>query len=65
VLTSYVVAVAEPRELLRPLARLRPGARPAPTETDVDQLERLARLREQGVLTDEELAAAKSRVLAA
>jgi hypothetical protein len=64
VLTSYVVAVAEPRELLRPLARLRPGARP-PTETDVDQLERLARLREQGVLTDEELAAAKSRVLAA
>jgi hypothetical protein len=30
----------------------------------VDELERLARLREQGILTDEELAAEKARVLA-
>ncbi len=38
---------------------------PAPTAADsrLDQLERLARLREQGVLTDEELAAEKARLV--
>jgi hypothetical protein len=34
-------------------------------DSRLDQLERLARLREQGVLTDEELAAEKARVMAA
>jgi Short C-terminal domain len=71
-------AATEPRELLRPLARLRPGhgsgvATPAPStpatptpstpETSLDQLERLAALHQQGVLSDEELAAAKARIL--
>lgn len=56
-----------PRELFRPLEQLRPSsARPAPAGDDrIAQLERLARLHEQGVLSDEELASAKSRVLAA
>jgi hypothetical protein len=36
-----------------------------PAENRVDQLERLAKLREQGILSDEELAAEKARVLGA
>ncbi|WP_370073001.1 SHOCT domain-containing protein [Streptacidiphilus sp. MAP5-3] len=38
-------------------------ARPGLTEADISSLERLARLHEQGVLSDEELSAAKARVL--
>jgi hypothetical protein len=38
-----------------------PAAAPAPSR--VDELERLAKLRESGVLTDEELAAEKQRIL--
>ena len=57
----------EPRELLRPLGRLWPGGGQRGEATqpgnEIDQLERLARLREQGVLTDDELTAAKSRLL--
>jgi hypothetical protein len=34
-----------------------------PTASLIDQLERLARLREQGVLTPEEFALAKRRIL--
>ncbi|WP_425528071.1 SHOCT domain-containing protein [Yinghuangia seranimata] len=36
---------------------------PPPSERVVDQLERLVRLRDQGVLTDAELAAQKARIL--
>jgi hypothetical protein len=49
-------------------AGLRPppsSAEPVAADSRLDQLERLARLREQGVLTDEELAAEKARVMAA
>ena len=38
---------------------------PPPAESRVDQLERLAKLREQGILSDEELAAEKARILGA
>jgi Short C-terminal domain len=61
-------AETSPGELLP--ARLRPGSRAAPPaatappSSTTDELERLARLRAEGVLTDEELAAAKARVLA-
>jgi hypothetical protein len=58
-------AQIEPRELLRPLGRLRPGRRPAPADTSLEQLERLAALKSQGILSDEEVAAAKERILAA
>jgi hypothetical protein len=61
----------EPHELLRPVLRLWPSrARAAPRAaagyeaTRIDQLERLARLHEQGLLTDEELAIEKARLLA-
>ncbi len=37
---------------------------PPPPPSRLDELERLARLREQGVLTDEELAAEKARIIA-
>jgi Short C-terminal domain len=64
-------AEAEPREMLRPLGRLRPGrgaAKAAPAtstpDTSLDQLERLAALKAQGVLSDEELAAEKAKILA-
>jgi hypothetical protein len=55
----------EPREMLQPLRRLRPGRSKAELETDtsLEQLERLAALKEKGVLTDEEVAAEKSRIL--
>jgi hypothetical protein len=43
-------------------ARTHPNT--APTDDRLDQLERLARLRESGVLTDEELAKEKERMLA-
>ena len=36
---------------------------PAPQEQRLEQLERLARLREQGVLSDDEAAAEKARIL--
>jgi hypothetical protein len=57
-----------PRELLQPLSRLRRRGAPAsPGEVGeagrIGQLERLAHLREQGVLTDEELTAEKAKVL--
>ena len=62
-------AQAEPREMLRPLGRLRPGsAKAAPAastaDTSLDQLERLAALKAQGVLNDEEVAAEKAKILA-
>lgn len=42
-----------------------PPAAAAPAETDpIDRLRELAELRDSGVLTDEEFAAAKSKVLA-
>ncbi|WTW98123.1 SHOCT domain-containing protein [Streptomycetaceae bacterium NBC_01309] len=42
-----------------------PAPQPAPAAGDavVDQLERLARLRDQGVLSDAEFAAQKTRIL--
>ena len=66
-------AETEPREMLRPLGRLRPGSgddKAAPSggtaaAVQVDELERLAALHEKGVLTDEELAAGKARILGA
>jgi hypothetical protein len=57
-------AQTEARELLRPLGRLRGGRAPATqTAGGMDELERAARLHEQGVLSDEELAAVKARLL--
>jgi len=60
-------AETEPREMFRPLGRLRPGTtrRDEAAGTQVDELERLASLHEKGVLTDEELAAGKARILGA
>jgi hypothetical protein len=55
-------ASIQPRELVRAPAALR---RRAPAPSPAEELERLARLREQGILDDEELAAAKARVLQA
>lgn len=40
-----------------------PAAPPAPGEDRVQQLKDLAALKEQGVLTDEEFAAEKARIL--
>ena len=52
--------------MLRPLGRLRPGSRrDEAAGTQVDELERLASLHEKGVLSDEELAAGKARILRA
>jgi hypothetical protein len=55
-----------PAELLRSLAGRRPAARgaAAQAEAQIGRLERLARLHQQGVLDDDELAAAKERVRA-
>ena len=39
------------------------GAAPAPEPTDIEQLEKLAALHDQGVLTEEEFAAAKAKVI--
>ena len=51
-------------ERLREAREQRVGARPpAPGTSRVDQLERLAKLRESGVITSEELAAEKHRIL--
>lgn len=59
-------AETEPREMLRPLGRLRPGAeRDSAGGTQLDELKRLASLHEKGVLTDDELAAGKARILGA
>jgi hypothetical protein len=55
----------QPRELFSPLGRLRPASHAAPAAaapSRIDQLERLATLREQGVLSEEELAAEKARL---
>lgn len=53
-------AAAAPQEQYAP-----PPAPPAaPAEDRVDQLKELAALKEQGVLTDEEFASEKARVLA-
>jgi hypothetical protein len=41
-----------------------PAAAPAAGEDRVEQLKQLAALKEQGVLTDEEFAAEKARILA-
>lgn len=62
-------AEGEPREMLAPLGRLRPKkatpapAAPATATVSVDELERLATLHQQGVLSDDELAAAKAKLL--
>jgi hypothetical protein len=52
----------EPRELLSRLERLRVAGWP-PREGLADQLERFGRLHERGVLTDDEFAAAKTKLL--
>lgn len=41
-----------------------PPPAPAPEHDMVEQLERLAKLKEQGILTDEEFAAQKQKLLA-
>jgi hypothetical protein len=48
-----------PEELYTPAAYA-----PSPEEDMIDQLERLGALKAQGLLTDEEFAAAKSKLLA-
>ena len=40
------------------------AAAPAPAESTVDQLKELAALKQQGILTEEEFAAQKAKVLA-
>lgn len=45
-------------------AALTPGARGPARDPVVDRLERLARLREQGILDEDEAAAQKARILA-
>jgi outer membrane protein OmpA-like peptidoglycan-associated protein len=40
-----------------------PAAAPAPAPDPIAELERLAQLKQQGILTDEEFAAAKAKVL--
>ena len=46
-------------------AQQAPAAAPAaPAGDPVEQLERLAKLKEQGILTDEEFAAEKAKILA-
>jgi hypothetical protein len=52
-----------PGEAFRGLFRRGGEEGPPPAENHVDELERLAHLRDTGVLTDEELAAEKARVL--
>ena len=47
----------------RRVAATAPAPGPPPSDTRLDQLERLAGLRESGVLTDEEVAAEKRRIL--
>jgi hypothetical protein len=47
----------------QPQAYAEPQAAPAPAESRVDKLKELAALKEQGVLTDEEFAAEKARIL--
>jgi hypothetical protein len=44
-------------------ARPQGGAGPAPPPTTIDQLTKLARLKEQGVLTHEEFEAQKQKLL--
>ena len=41
-----------------------PAAAPAPVESTVDQLKDLADLKRQGILTEEEFAAQKAKILA-
>ena len=52
-----------PGEAFRGLFQRRGEGRATPAANHVDELERLARLRDEGMLTDEELAAEKARVL--
>lgn len=47
-----------------PVAAPAPAAPPSSAEERIAQLERLAALHAQGILTDEELAAEKARILA-
>ncbi len=42
-----------------------PAAPAAPQKSTVDELKELAELKQQGILTDEELAAQKAKILAA
>ena len=62
IVREYEAEGAQERQPLS-LPWTREKAAPAP-ETEVDELERLARLRSEGLLTDEEYAAAKGRILA-
>jgi hypothetical protein len=41
------------------------AAPPAPQESTIDQLKELGQLKEQGVLTEEEFAAQKAKILSA
>ena len=51
-------------ELEAQQATAAPPPAPAPEPDMVEQLERLAKLKEQGILTDEEFAAQKQKLLA-
>jgi putative oligomerization/nucleic acid binding protein len=58
-------AAEEPQYAEPQYAAPPPQAAPAaPTESRVDKLKELAALKEQGILTDEEFAAEKARILA-
>ena len=52
-------AAAQPQQ---PVA---PPAPPQPQESTIDQLKELGELKEQGILTDEEFAAQKAKILGA
>jgi Short C-terminal domain len=51
-------APAYPQEYAAP-----PPPAPAPSESRIDELKQLASLKDQGVLTEEEFAAEKARIL--
>jgi hypothetical protein len=52
-----------PPEPAAPQALPPAGAPAAPQESDIEQLKQLAQLKEQGILTEEEFAAQKAKIL--
>ena len=62
-MSSATAQQAPPQEYAPPEEQYAPPA-PAPEEDMIAQLERLGALKAQGLLTDEEFAAAKAKLLA-
>jgi hypothetical protein len=62
--TDQEIAMLEAEEDKAQQVPPTPGSAPAPQEDLIAQLERLGTLKAQGLLTDEEFAAAKAKLLA-